>query len=150
MENMKQKLSEMWVKNIVKRIIYREQSSSKAYISYMRNKGAKIGDRVTIFSPRTTDIDMTRPWLIDIGNDANSLVNKDIPNNCVVAGNPARVIMPLDKYYEKRKTAQYQEAEELVKLYREHYGKEADEIHCTSSFGFLQMEIPNCLNVGKR
>lgn len=52
-------LSEMWLKNIVKRIIYRERTSSKAYISYMRNKGAKIGDRVTIFSPRTTDIDMT-------------------------------------------------------------------------------------------
>ena len=68
---------------------------------------------------------------VHVGNNviigANSLVNKDIPNNCVVAGNPARVIMPLDKYYEKRKAAQYQEAEELVRLYREHYGKEADE-----------------------
>ena len=50
---------------------------------------------------------------------ANSLVNKDVPDNCVVAGNPARVIMSLDRYYEKRKAAQYQEAEELVKLYRE-------------------------------
>lgn len=59
----------MWLKNIVKRIIYKERSSSEAYISYMRNKGARIGDRVIIFSPRTTDIDMTRPWLIDIGND---------------------------------------------------------------------------------
>lgn len=177
----------MWIKNIIRKIIYKERSSSQAYISYMRSRGAKIGDRVTIFSPKTTSIDMTRPWLIDIGNDvqitegvtllthgydwavlkgvygeilgsgggiqignnvfigmkttilkgvhvgnnviigANSLVNKDVPNNCVVAGNPARVIMPLDKYYEKRKAAQYQEAEELVRLYREHYGKEADE-----------------------
>lgn len=59
----------MWIKNIIRKIIYKERSSSQAYISYMRSRGAKIGDRVTIFSPKTTSIDMTRPWLIDIGND---------------------------------------------------------------------------------
>lgn len=57
---------------------------------------------------------------VHIGNNviigANSLVNKDVPNNCVVAGNPARVIMSLDKYHEKRKALQLQEAEEIVKL----------------------------------
>ena len=197
----------MWIKNIIRKIIYKERSSSQAYISYMRSRGAKIGDRVTIFSPKTTSIDMTRPWLIDIGNDvqitegvtllthgydwavlkgvygeilgsgggiqignnvfigmkttilkgvhvgnnviigANSLVNKDVPNNCVVAGNPARVIMPLDKYYEKRKAAQYQEAEELVRLYREHYGKEADENSLHEFFWLLtngDTELPEC------
>lgn len=60
-------------------------------------KGVHIGDNVII--------------------GANSLVNKDVPNNCVVAGNPARVIMSLDKYHEKRKALQLQEAEEIVKLY---------------------------------
>lgn len=197
----------MWIKDIVRKIIYKECSSSQAYISYMRSRGAKIGDRVTVFSPKTTNIDMTRPWLIDIGNDvqitegvtllthgydwavlkgvygeilgsgggiqignnvfigmkttilkgvhvgnnviivANSLVNKDIPNNCVVAGNPARVIMPLDKYYEKRKAAQYQEAEELVRLYREHYGKEADESSLHEFFWLFtngDTELPEC------
>lgn len=197
----------MWIKNIIRKIIYKERSSSQAYISYMRSRGAKIGDRVTIFSPKTTSIDMTRPWLIDIGNDvqitegvtllthgydwavlkgvygeilgsgggiqignnvfigmkttilkgvhvgnnviigANSLVNKDVPNNCVVAGNPARVIMPLDKYYEKRKAAQYQEAEELVRLYREHYGKEADENSLHEFFWLFtngDTELPEC------
>lgn len=68
---------------------------------------------------------------IHIGNNviigANSLVNKNIPNNCVVAGNPAKVIMSIEDYYLKRKNAQYEEAEELVKLYRERYGKEPDE-----------------------
>ena len=197
----------MWIKNIIRKIIYKERSSSQAYISYMRSRGAKIGDRVTIFSPKTTSIDMTRPWLIDIGNDvqitegvtllthgydwavlkgvygeilgsgggiqignnvfigmkttilkgvhvgnnviigANSLVNKDVPNNCVVAGNPARVIMPLDKYYEKRKAAQYQEAKELVRLYREHYGKEADENSLHEFFWLFtngDAELPEC------
>ena len=42
---------------------------------------------------------------------ANSLVTKDVPNNCVVAGNPARVIMTLDEYREKRK----KEIEDLMK-----------------------------------
>ncbi len=68
---------------------------------------------------------------VHIGNNviigANSLVNKDIPDNCVVAGNPCRMIMTLDKYYEKRKLAQIEEATEFVKLYRKRNGKEADE-----------------------
>ena len=33
---------------------------------------------------------------------ANSLINKDVPDNCVVAGVPARVIKTLDEYLEKR------------------------------------------------
>ena len=197
----------MWLKNIVRKIIYKERSSSQAYISYMRSKGARIGDRVTVFSPKTTNIDMTRPWLINIGNDAqitegvtllthgydwavlkgvygeilgsgggiwignnvfigmkttilkgvhigdnviigaNSLVNKDVPSNCVVAGNPAKVIMPLDKYYEKRKAVQSQEAEELVRLYRKHYGKEADESSLHEFFWLFTngyTDLPEC------
>lgn len=51
---------------------------------------------------------------VHIGNNvivgANSLVNKNIPDNCVVAGNPCRVVMSLDKYYEKRKSSQMKEA----------------------------------------
>lgn len=33
---------------------------------------------------------------------ANSLINKDIPDNSVVAGVPARVIKTFDDYLEKR------------------------------------------------
>lgn len=57
------------IKDIVKKLLYKERTSSQTYIDYMRKNGAKIGQRVTIFSPKTTNIDMTRPWLIDIGND---------------------------------------------------------------------------------
>ncbi len=60
---------------------------------------------------------------ITIGNNviigANSLVNKNIPDNCVAAGNPCRVIMNLEEYYEKRKSEQVREAQELVKCYRD-------------------------------
>lgn len=68
---------------------------------------------------------------VHIGNNviigANSLVNKNIPDNCVVAGNPCRILMSLEEYYQKRKEAQIEEATELVKLYRERTGREADE-----------------------
>lgn len=68
---------------------------------------------------------------VHIGNNviigANSLVNKDVPDNCVVAGNPARVIMSIEDYYIKRKKEQFSEAAELVGQYRERYGKNPDE-----------------------
>lgn len=68
---------------------------------------------------------------VNIGNNviigANSLINKDIPDNCVAAGNPCKVIMGLEEYYQKRKAAQVKEASELVRLYRERYGKEPDK-----------------------
>ncbi|HEM3678014.1 TPA: hypothetical protein U1C83_001176 [Streptococcus suis] len=57
---------------------------------------------------------------------AGSLVNRDIPDNSVAAGNPCKVIMPLSEYYEKRKKVQLQEATELVVKYRERYGNEPD------------------------
>lgn len=146
-----------------------------------------MGGGTVIFAPTKTLIDITRPWLIEIGENvqitdgvtilthgydwsvlkglygevlgsagkvkignnvfigmkttilkgvtignnviigANSLVNKDIPDNCVVAGNPAKIIMSVEDYYIKRKNVQYKEAEELVRCYRERYKKEPDE-----------------------
>jgi acetyltransferase-like isoleucine patch superfamily enzyme len=41
---------------------------------------------------------------------AGSVVTHDIPANCVAAGNPCRVIMTLEEYYKKRKTAYIEEA----------------------------------------
>lgn len=77
---------------------------------------------------------------VHIGNNviigANSLVNHDVPDNCVVAGNPCKVIMTIDEYYEKRRKAQVSEATELVKTYREVYGKEVDT-ECLREFFWL-------------
>ena len=65
---------------------------------------------------------------VTIGNNviigANSLVNKDIPDNVVVAGNPARVIMSIDDYYKKRLDAQLSEAVEVYKEYVGRFGVE--------------------------
>ncbi len=87
--------------------------------------GVKIGNNVFI-GMHTTILKGT-----NIGDNviigANSLVNKDIPSNCVAAGNPIKIIMPLDTYYMKRKERQTREVTELVHKYRECYGKEPDE-----------------------
>lgn len=68
---------------------------------------------------------------VTVGNNviigAGSLVNKDIPDNCVVAGNPAKVIMTLEEYHKKRLAAQEKEAAEMVREYRKVYGKDPGE-----------------------
>lgn len=54
-----------------------------------------------------------------IGNNvivgAKSLINKDIPSDCVAAGIPAKKIMGLEEYFEKRKAAQISEALEYAR-----------------------------------
>lgn len=68
---------------------------------------------------------------VSIGNNviigANSLVNKDVPDNVVVAGNPAKVIMNIEQYYEKRKKVQLEEAVQLVKEYYKMYNKKPEK-----------------------
>lgn len=177
----------MWLKTVFRKLKYGVRYNSDSYIKYLKNIGVEIGDRTSIFDPRSTIIDETRPWMIKIGNDvqiiagvtilshgfdwavlkgvygevlgsagrveignnvflgmhstilkgvhignnviigANSLVNKDIPDNCVAAGNPCKVVMSLQEYYQKRKAAQVEEAQELVRQYRRKNHKEPDE-----------------------
>ncbi len=85
----------------------------------------KIGNNVFIGMQTTILKGVTIGDNVIIG--ANSLINKDIPNDCVVAGNPARIIMTLDEYYERRKDRQVVEAEELIREYRKVYGTEPEE-----------------------
>ena len=60
---------------------------------------------------------------VNIGSNvivgAHSVVTHDIPNNCVVAGNPARVIMTIDEYYQKKKKIAINDAVKRAKyIYR--------------------------------
>ncbi|MDO4978963.1 MAG: acyltransferase [Candidatus Saccharibacteria bacterium] len=63
---------------------------------------------------------------VTIGNNviigANSLVNKNVPDNVVVAGNPAKVICSIDEYREKRKKKQLEEAVATTIEYKKVYG----------------------------
>lgn len=59
---------------MIKKIIYKikrrwAHSSSDRMISYLRKKGMKIGERVTLFQVRDIVIDITRPSLVEIGDD---------------------------------------------------------------------------------
>lgn len=57
------------LKEYIKKIVYGDKASSETYIKYLRTIGMKIGDESTIYVPTKTQIDTTRPWLIDIGKN---------------------------------------------------------------------------------
>lgn len=43
--------------------------STESYIQYLRSQGMQIGDGLVTNHPKNVFIDLTRPWLIEIGND---------------------------------------------------------------------------------
>ena len=170
--------------SITRKLLFKHKASSKAYIEYLRNKGAQIGEDVTIYSPNQTYIDEQFPYMLKIGNHVNitlgvhilnhdyswavlkqcsgnvfggvgyvnignnvfigvnsvilmntnigsnviigagSIVHGNVPNNCVVAGNPAKIICSIDEFMQKRRVKQYNEAAEMVRRYRSVFGKE--------------------------
>lgn len=61
-------------------------------------KGVSIGDNVVI--------------------GADSLINRDVPGNCVVVGNPQRIVCTIDEYRRKRQEAQLDEAFDLYSCWR--------------------------------
>ena len=157
--------------------------SPECWLNYLRAEGMRIGTGTKLFSkPSAVLIDLTRPWLIEIGENVQitigvkilthgydwsvlkgkygevlgsagkvtigdncfigmntvilkgaSIGNNTIigagsvvtegryPSDCVLAGNPAKVICSLDKYREKRQKAQFTEAIELVQEYYKVY-----------------------------
>lgn len=167
------------LKRFVKRCLYAHRADEDTFLRHLREGGAEIGQRVRIYDPQNTVIDVTRPWMLKIGDDvqitsgvtilthgydwsvlkglygqvlgscgevvignnvfigmhttilkgvhigsncvigANSLVNHDIDDGWVAAGNPARPIMRIEDYYEKRLDAQLQEAQQLYDCYRQ-------------------------------
>lgn len=56
---------------------------------------------------------------------ANSLVSRDVPANCVYAGNPAKMLMTTEEYFEKRR----RQMEEYPVFGMEYYKDKSDEEH---------------------
>lgn len=56
------------IKTFLRNVLYREKASSERYVSFLKKQGCKIGEDVTIYVPTSTEIDITRPWLVEIGN----------------------------------------------------------------------------------
>ena len=54
---------------------------------------------------------------------AGSVVTSDCESNSVYAGNPARRLMSVEEYREKRSRKQLEEAKTLVREYRERFGR---------------------------
>ena len=53
----------------MKDYLYRTFLSSKKYVRYLRRLGCKVGEDVSLYQPiNTITIDITRPWLISIGD----------------------------------------------------------------------------------
>lgn len=57
------------INKIIRKLIYGNKVDSKTYVEYLRSLGMKIGEETTIYVPTKTQIDITRPWLISIGNN---------------------------------------------------------------------------------
>lgn len=76
----------------------------------------KIGDNVFVGMNTTILKGVAIGSNVIIG--ANSLINKDVPDNCVVVGNPQRVVCDIDSYLEKRRAAQVAEAADLYDCWR--------------------------------
>lgn len=168
----------MFLKDLAKKIIDGPKASSASYVAHLRSLGMPIGQNTVIYSPKTSVIDQTRPWMIEIGNNvsitsgvtilthgydwsvfkgmygdvlgsagrvkigdnvfigmnstilkgvtigsnvvigANTLINKDVPDNCVVVGNPQRVVSDIDSYLQKRRSVQLDEAADLYDCWR--------------------------------
>lgn len=56
------------IREIIRKIVLKEKSSSNSYINYLKEKGVQIGEDVTIYVPSKTVIDIQYPWMISIGN----------------------------------------------------------------------------------
>ena len=199
----------MNLKHVIKRLLYSYCCDGESYIKHLREGGAKIGERVNIYDPRNTYIDVTRPYMIEIGDDvqitrgvtilthgydwsvlkgkwnevtgscgevkignncfigmqatilkgvhigndciigANSLVNRDIPDGWVAAGNPAKLIMRVEEYRQKRREAQLHEAEELYRCYTKRTGKIPPMAEFDEFFWLFQKRDRNALTQGQ-
>lgn len=172
----------MAVREFARRIILREKSSSEAYCSFLRNKGMLIGKGTRFYEPRSVSVDLTRPYMISIGENvqitrdvtilthdygwsvikgyygdvlgscgevvignnifigvgttilkgvhigdnviigSNSLVNRDIPSNCVAVGSPCKPLCSLEEYTKRCQERQVDEAYQQFRCYRMRFG----------------------------
>lgn len=61
------------IMSFLKKVYY--TSSSVRYIEFLKKQGVEIGSGCIFRAPKTTIIDMTRPYLISIGNNVDMNVN---------------------------------------------------------------------------
>lgn len=88
-----------------------------------------------------------------IGNNvivgAGSVVHGNVPDNCVIAGNPARIIKTLDQHYEDRKGKTVSEAIEYARTFNERYERYPTIREMNAFFSlFMERDIDTLNNSG--
>ena len=68
----------MSIKTLIRKIIFGHKYDNESFIAYLKAQGILIGENVKFFSPRTTVIDIQRPFLLEIGNGAKITGNVTI------------------------------------------------------------------------
>ena len=66
------------IKNILKKIVFGYRYNSETLVKYYRKKGVSIGEGTTFFFPREVCLDLTRPYMISIGNNVQITRNVTI------------------------------------------------------------------------
>lgn len=61
----------MRLTKLIRRLAYGPKGSSVEYIAHLRAQGMVIGDNTVIYSPTHCVIDVTRPWMIEIGDNVS-------------------------------------------------------------------------------
>ena len=57
------------MKKFIRKMILGYKSDSESFLNHYRRLGTKIGERTVVYEPTKTFIDITRPWMVSIGDD---------------------------------------------------------------------------------
>ena len=69
------------IRYFIRKLRKKEQASSEAYLNYLREKGAQIGEDVHIYSLSKSIIDGCCPWLLKIGDHVQITAGVKILNH---------------------------------------------------------------------
>lgn len=59
------------IKNLIRNLVLREKASPEKFAAHLKKLGVKMGSNVVIWSPNSTLIDVTYPWLLSFGDNVN-------------------------------------------------------------------------------
>ena len=65
----------MNIRELIQKLIFKNTYNSEVYVNYLRRLGVEVGEHVKFFAPRTNTIDVTRPYLLKIGDRVKITAN---------------------------------------------------------------------------